>query len=197
MSPTPSDDYKAEVFLSCRYGDLEDVQAFVSKYGATSLTNVRDENENCVLHMICANGHLDLLSYLLPLLPSALLSAQNVSGSTPLHWAALNAHLDIAQKLVLYADGPGRDLIDIKNAAGLSPLGEAEIAGWEEGAKWFVEVMNLESEGGSKEEEDAALDTEDGSNREIEVEIEDADGQIAKMTISGSTPSAAPEASVS
>lgn len=82
-------------------------------------------------------------------------------------------------------DGPGRDLIDIKTKAGLSPLGEAELAGWEEGAKWFVEVMNLDPEG-SKErpgDEDATLDTED--KRDIEVEIEDAEGRIAKMTISG------------
>ncbi|KAH9485622.1 Ankyrin repeat-containing protein P16F5.05c [Psilocybe cubensis] len=196
MSSNPSDDDKSEVLLSCRYGDLEDVQDYVNKFGAPSLTDVRDENKNTILHMICANGHLDLLSYLLPLVSSELLSAQNVSGSTPLHWAALNTHLDIAKKLVLFDGGPGRDLIDIKNNAGLSPLGEAEIAGWDEGAKWFVEVMNLESEG-SKEEEEATLDTEDRSNREIEVEIEDADGQIAKMTISGSTPNAASEASVS
>lgn len=131
------------------------------------------------------------MSYLLPLVPPTLLSAQNASGSTPLHWAALNSHLDIAQKLVLFADGPGRDLIDIKNVAGHTPLGEAENAGWEEGAKWFVEVMNLEADG--SKEEDATLDTEDGDNRDIEVEIEDADGQIAKMTISGSASSAAPE----
>lgn len=126
------------------------------------------------------------MSYLLPLVPSSLLAAQNNSGSTPLHWAALNAHLDIAQKLVRH-DGPGRDLIDIKTKAGLSPLGEAELAGWEEGAKWFVEVMNLDPEGSKEqpEDEEATLDSEDGANRDIEVEIEDADGRIAKMTISG------------
>jgi uncharacterized protein len=35
-------------------------------------------------------------------------------------------------------------LIDIKNAVGRSPLGEAEAAGWDEGAKWMVEVMLLD-----------------------------------------------------
>lgn len=106
---------------------------------------------------------------------------------------ALNSHLDIAQKLVQYPSGPGRDLIEIKNIAGRSPLGEAELAGWEEGAKWFVQVMNLDhgQEQGPKEglgeegdEGDATLDTENGIDPNIEVEIEDADGQIAKMTIS-------------
>lgn len=132
----------------------------------------------------------DLLDYLLSLLPPTTISAQNHSGSTPLHWAALNSHLDIAQKLVQHPLGPGRDLIEIKNIAGRSPLGEAELAGWEEGAKWFVQVMNLNDEQepeGLEGDGDATLDTESGIDRDIEVEIQDADGQIAKMTISGGT----------
>ena len=133
----------------------------------------------------------DLLDYLLSILPPTIISAQNHSGSTPLHWAALNSHLDIAQKLVQHPLGPGRDLIEIKNTAGRSPLGEAELAGWEEGAKWFVQVMNLNDEQeteGLEGEGDATLDTESGmTDRDIEVEIQDADGQIAKMTISGGT----------
>ena len=134
----------------------------------------------------------DLLDYLLPLLSPTIISAQNHSGSTPLHWAALNSHLDIAQKLVQHPLGPGRDLIEIKNIAGRSPLGEAELAGWEEGAKWFVQVMNLNHEQEPEElesEGDATLDTESGIDRDIEVEIQDADGQIAKMTISGTSAS--------
>ena len=135
----------------------------------------------------------DLLDYLLPLLSPTIISAQNHSGSTPLHWAALNSHLDIAQKLVQHPLGTGRDLIEIKNMAGRSPLGEAELAGWDEGAKWFVQVMNLNHEQEPEELEgecDAApLNTESGIDRDIEVEIQDADGQIAKMTISGTSAS--------
>ena len=128
---------------------------------------------------------------MLPLLSPTIISAQNHSGSTPLHWAALNSHLDIAQKLVQHPLGTGRDLIEIKNMAGRSPLGEAELAGWDEGAKWFVQVMNLNHEQEPEELEgecDAApLNTESGIDRDIEVEIQDADGQIAKMTISGTS----------
>jgi hypothetical protein len=61
-------------------------------------------------------------------------------------------------------------LIDIKNAAGHSPLGEAEVAGWDGGAKWMVEVMRLVDPGGAgaaaEEEEDAA----DGQAALISVE---------------------------
>ena len=82
-------------------------------------------------------------------------------------------------------------MIGIKNVAGRSPLGEAELAGWEEGAKWFVQVMNLnlEQEAEGPEGEEDALDMESGIDRDIEVEIQDADGQIAKMTISGTSAS--------
>ncbi|CAL1711414.1 unnamed protein product [Somion occarium] len=120
----------------------------------------------------------DALDYLLSVVSSSLLSVQNDAGSTALHWAALNSHLTIVQRLVQHPGGPGKDLIDIKNAAGRTPLGEAEIIGWEEGAKWLVEVMNLDSEG-SKGEEDQVV----GPSQDIEVEIQDAEGQVAKMTI--------------
>ena len=85
---------------------------------------------------------------LLPIVPSSLLSTTNRAGSTALHWAALNAQLAAARRLVEFPGGPGIDLIDIKNAAGRSPLGEAEAVGWDEGAKWMVEVMRLVDAGG-------------------------------------------------
>lgn len=171
------DDEKEELLLSCRYGDLDDVQAFVTKFGHAPLAEIRDENGNTVLHMTCGNGNIEILDYLLPLVPAALLPAQNNSQSTALHWACINSHLAVVQKLVQWPDGPGVDLIDIKNAAGLSPLGEAEMAGWQEGSKWLTEMMNLD--GGPKEEEDEP----EVNAQAIEVEIQDADGQIARMTL--------------
>jgi hypothetical protein len=82
--------------------------------------------------------------------------------------------------------GPGIDLIDIKNAAGRSPLGEAEIAGWEEGAKWLVQMMKLDADVQEGNATDIGADEDGGLVQDIEVEIEDAEGQVAKMTISGS-----------
>jgi len=88
---------------------------------------------------------LDLLSYVLPHVLPELLSTPNTSGrSTPLHWAAMNSHLQVAKALIEYPRGPGPTLIDAHNSAGRSPLGEAELAGWEEGAKYFVEVMGIQ-----------------------------------------------------
>ncbi|RXW24961.1 hypothetical protein EST38_g861 [Candolleomyces aberdarensis] len=193
--PPLVDDEKDELLLSCRFGDIEDVQAFVDRHGSAPLADIRDENQSTILHMAAGNGHLDVLRYLLPLVPTSLLSAQNHSGSTPLHWAAVNSHLDVSKALVEFPKGPGVDLIDIKNAAGHSPLAEAEFAGWDEGAKWFVEVMNLDSEEAGKEEgdPDAVVDPSDGP--QIEVEIQDAEGQIAKMKIGGKASTSDPPSS--
>lgn len=55
---SPSHDELEELMLSCRYGDLEDVQVFVERYGWDPVAEVRDESGNTVLHMICGNGHL-------------------------------------------------------------------------------------------------------------------------------------------
>ncbi|RPD57948.1 cytoplasmic protein [Lentinus tigrinus ALCF2SS1-7] len=176
----PTQEYLEELLLSCRYGDVEDIQQFVEKFGPDVLATARDDNGNTILHMVAGNGHTEALEYLLPLVPSSLLSARNNAGSTPLHWAALNQHLSIAQKLVQFPGGPGVDLIDIKNATGRSPLGEAENAGWEDGAKWFVEVMNLDENAKGEEELQPSEIAEN-----IEVEIQDAEGQVAKMTLGG------------
>ena len=203
--PLPTEDDRENLLLSCRYDDLDEVQCFVTKFGSDALSSVRDASGNTVLHMACGNGHIgemqshrilfpcikidlrkvpvDILDYLLPLVSPSTLSTQNSAGSTALHWAALNQHLEVAQKLVHFTGGPGVDLIDIKNAAGRSPLGEAEIAGWDEGARWLVQEMRLDEKGNdvNDTEEDSLVD----APQDIEVEIQDAEGQVAKMKISG------------
>ncbi|KDQ12845.1 hypothetical protein BOTBODRAFT_56404 [Botryobasidium botryosum FD-172 SS1] len=162
-APTPTEEAREELLLSCRYGDLDDVQAFVASFGPSALGEIRDENGNTVLHMVAGNGHLELLDYLLPLVPPSLLSTPNASLSTPLHWATLNTHLDIAKHLVQHPAGPGASLIDIKNAAGRSPLGEAALAEWDEGTRWFLEVMNID---------DGAVAQSEVQNADAEVEAE-------------------------
>lgn len=54
-SPQPEE--LEDLLLSCRYGDIEDVQAFVKEYGSESLVTARDDRGNTVLHMCCGNGH--------------------------------------------------------------------------------------------------------------------------------------------
>ena len=182
----------AQDALDCaRYGDLDELRPLFTRYGSATLATIRDSSGNTLLHMASANGHDDVLNFLIapgeaesPNEPSsnvvsdfgALLAAQNNAGNTPLHWAALNSHMSTAQLLV--ARG-GPILIDVRNKAGRTPLGEAEEAGWDDGARWFVTQMNLEEGVGeatdSKEEvpeEDEGV-TIDPSKIEVEIEVVD------------------------
>lgn len=131
----------------------------------------------------------DVLEYLLTIVPPDLLSVSNNLRSTPLHWATTNKHLETVQRIVQFPSGPGIALIDQKNMAGLTAVGEAEMEGWDEGAKWLVSVMRLKNDGAGdsrmspKEEEEADAPLDPGTS--IEVEVEDVNGEVAKMTIDG------------
>lgn len=95
-----------DLLLSARYGDLEDLQEtlgplFSSSSNATELlASIKNEDSNTLLHYASANGHLEVVHYLLPHSDLPLLLAQNISGNTPLHWAGLNGHLDTVKTLV-------------------------------------------------------------------------------------------------
>jgi hypothetical protein len=134
----------------------------------------------------------DILAYVLPLVPPSLLSTQNTSGSTPLHWAALNEQLDVMKALIGHPTGSGAKLVDIKNKAGRTPLGEAEMAGWDAGAAWLVSVMDINR----GEEGDARMEEEELTNEVVDdadvkgteppgdhVEVRDAGGGLSRMTI--------------
>lgn len=96
-----------DLLLSARYGDLEDLQTTLSPLFSSSATTntqllatIKNEDENTLLHYASANGHVDVVHYLLAHADLELLLAQNVSGNTPLHWAGLNGHLETVKALV-------------------------------------------------------------------------------------------------
>lgn len=95
-----------DLLLSARYGDLEDLQSTLDPlFSASSSTTqlletIKNDDANTLLHYASANGHLDVVQYLLPHADLASLLAQNISGNTPLHWAGLNGHLDTVKALV-------------------------------------------------------------------------------------------------
>lgn len=132
-SAKPSEEQVEELLLSCRYGDLEDVKAFVQQYGVDPVQQARDDRGNNVLHMCCGNGHAGeylamswrgclantsfagVLEYLLSVLPSSILQATNDARSPPLHWAILNSHLNCVKILVELpeAQGGGMPLLNV------------------------------------------------------------------------------------
>ncbi|KAF7160820.1 hypothetical protein CNMCM5623_006414 [Aspergillus felis] len=92
---------------------------------------------SCLLHFPAANGNAEILNYLLATLTAqaaaplsaeqiaAVVNHRNHSGNTPLHWAALNTHLECVKALV----EAGAD-IAIKNDAGLDAIFLAERTAW-------------------------------------------------------------------
>ena len=93
--------------------------------------------------------------------------------------------MPIVRRLVQFPGGPQLDLIDIKNEAGRTPIGEAELAGWYEGAWWLVGVMKLDSLLTPAAAEDDIGSGDEGLGDEqvdIEVEVEDAQGQISQIS---------------
>jgi hypothetical protein len=56
----PSQEEVEDFLLSCRYGELEEVQAFVEKFGDEALENARDDRGNSAVHMCCGNGHIGM-----------------------------------------------------------------------------------------------------------------------------------------
>ncbi|KAF7362499.1 Ankyrin repeat-containing protein P16F5,05c [Mycena venus] len=64
-----------EEFLLSR--DLDDVKQFMDQFGVAAAAEIRDDNGNTALRVLCGNGHpgcpfKDIFDYLLP--PSHLLS---------------------------------------------------------------------------------------------------------------------------
>ncbi|KAK4055965.1 hypothetical protein OIO90_002958 [Microbotryomycetes sp. JL221] len=124
----PSQDEIDELLLCARYGDqqdLNDMKAFVDAYGATWLADAQDDNGNTCLHLAGANGHVDIVSYLLQHVPQQALTKQNKAQSTPLHWISINFHLQV---LELLCPKLSKQSFNIQNLKGKTALQEAEEA---------------------------------------------------------------------
>lgn len=93
----------------------------------------------------------------------AVLNHKNHSGNTPLHWAALNTHLECVKALV----EAGAD-IAATNDAGLDAVFLAERA------DWSAEEVNQSNPGGVAQEEEG----EESGEMEIEVgETKEEEGE--------------------
>lgn len=94
------------VIFDARLGDVESLTEIFSKEVEPAvLKTIKDEHSlTTPFHMAAANGHIDVLQYLLGLLADAeekkaILNSKNDSGNTALHWAAYNGHLEAVKLL--------------------------------------------------------------------------------------------------
>ena len=163
--PTPTPDELDDLIYFSRTGDLDSLRALVTQLCATHscapsiiLASAIDVDadglgsQSSLLHYPSANGNLEIIQYLLEhLTPSEtagehattadksapeLVNHKNVSGNTPLHWAAMNGHLEIVKVLV----GAGAE-VGVRNEAGRDAVVEAEMSSKEEAgrcAEWML-----------------------------------------------------------
>ncbi|CCJ28454.1 unnamed protein product [Pneumocystis jirovecii] len=133
-------DISETFFFAARFGDLKTIQKL-----PLSLIDLfqQDENGNTALHMASANGHLNIVQFLLSQLPETndkhkYISIQNERGNTPLHWASVNGHLEIVSELV-----KGGANLHIQNDAQKTPLSDAEFHGRKNVVMWFLTQTDM------------------------------------------------------
>lgn len=137
-------------FMASRFGDLETIKTL--KLSPIDMFQ-QDDDGNTALHMASANGHQDVVQYLLSQLPKInhennYLSIKNHRGNTPLHWAAMNGHEEVVSMLIKEGADP-----HIQNDAQKTPLWEAEFYGKTKVAALLLEHINIVPKDDDEEEE--------------------------------------------
>lgn len=136
------------IIYDARDGDLDFLKEVFSEIvpGLVLPTIKDDITLSTPVHMAAANGHLEVVKYLLSLLPHdeavALVNQANESGNTALHWAAFNGHLPVVQLLV---EEYGADVF-AKNSSNHDALFEAEKNGQAEVENWFLLKFAIEND---------------------------------------------------
>ena len=133
------------IIYDAREGDLETLKEVFEEIPKSLLLTIKDDiTLSTPIHMAAANGHFEVIKYLLSIIPQKdaenLASQQNESGNTPLHWAAYNGHLSIVQ---LLCDEYNVDVF-VKNCSGHDVMYEAENNDQEEIENWLLKKYAVE-----------------------------------------------------
>ncbi|AOW02001.1 YALI0B20900p [Yarrowia lipolytica CLIB122] len=168
-----TEDQIDDVMFDARGGELESIEKFFSAQDKPleTLKEVKDQyTESTPLHYAAANGHIDVVKYLLGLVAedaeaqAALISAQNDSGNTALHWAALNGNLDIVKLLCEAKADPF-----VKNQSGQDVLYAAENFDKEDVIDYLLENYDY----APKEDENIKIRYEDEADEANETDEAD------------------------
>lgn len=167
------------VIYDARCGDLETIRAiFDQEVDSKIIPTIKDPNSQCtMIHMAAANGHLDVIKFLISELNekadniAEFLNSVNENGNTALHWAAFNGHLDTVKFLCENGSDPflkNEYNHDVFYEAGNNQKEEVEDYLLEKYAMELEEEMeerdtnNLEGESPS-EEDSGAVEFNEGS----------------------------------
>lgn len=172
-TPALSADEVDDLLYFTRANEAEDLDQALSELAKKNSCTTKDiveacidpESGNTVLHYCSANGLLKLVQHfstiLEPIAESKLINHQNKEGSTPLHWAAYNGHLDVVKFLV-----EAKADMWLKNAAGHLAMFEAERADKNEVVTYLLEA-------GGKEVERTGSEKPAGTEDEVDVDGEE------------------------
>lgn len=156
-----SQEEQDNVIYDARFGDLESLKdIFDKEVEPETLLTIQDEYSfSTPFHMASANGHNEVLKYLLSIIPNEedkkkVLNKENDNGNTALHWAAYNGNLEIVKTLCENGADPF-----IRNKYSHDSFHEASNNDQEE-----VEDYLLEKYGNIVEEEIDDNDSEDGAD---------------------------------
>ncbi|AOA60518.1 Ankyrin repeat-containing protein [Komagataella phaffii CBS 7435] len=159
-----------------RYGELDSLKEIFQQIDPKVLLSIHNDiTLTTPFHMAAANGHTKVLDYLLSLIPKeevkTVINKQNESGSTALHWSALNGHLEVVKLLCEKYDADPF----IKNSAGHDAIYEAEMNNKEDVETYFLEKYSVEPE---NNHDDDTVEFNEGT--EIQNATKDAVDSLSK-----------------
>ncbi|GAB7342827.1 hypothetical protein MBLNU457_g0955t1 [Dothideomycetes sp. NU457] len=173
-----------DVLYLVRVNEQDELKSFISelaqKHSVTEAAileaSVDAESKNTAIHFCAANGLTGLLTTLLELAKSTkqseFINARNDAGNTPLHWAALNGHLETCKALI----SAGADMW-IRNNAGNLAIFEAERAGKDDVVAYLLQVGGTEKEQEVEGEGGSAVNMTMSAGETVPDEDMDVDGE--------------------
>jgi len=173
-----------DVLYLVRVNEQDELKSFISelaqKHSVTEAAileaSIDAESKNTAIHFCAANGLTGLLTTLLELAKSTpqseFINARNDAGNTPLHWAALNGHLETSKALI----SVGADMW-IRNNAGNLAIFEAERAGKDDIVAYLLQVGGTEKEQEVEGEGGSAVTMTMSAGETVPDEDMDVDGQ--------------------
>lgn len=156
MQTLLNNEERAYILDEARYGELELLKQLFSEISPDLISQIKDEQNNTLLHMAAGNGHTDCLKLILSsanvVEPDLLkwVNTQNESGNTALHWAALNGHLGCVKVL---CDDYNADIF-VKNGSGHDAVFCAENDAREDVSEYFLQKYEFDPEKGVEQEEE-------------------------------------------
>ncbi|KAH3903513.1 Yar1p SCDLUD_001154 [Saccharomycodes ludwigii] len=166
--PLAQEDQDSIIF-DARSGDLESLkEIFTTLVHPRLLIDCVDKDTKVTpLHMAAANGHLEVVNYLLKLVKDnsneqdtlqKWVNQGNNNGNTALHWAALNGQLEVVKCL---CEDYNADPF-IKNKFNHDPIFEAENSDKEDIETYFLKKYEVNPDEVEKE-------GEGNENKEVDV----------------------------